>query len=174
MTQTKKKRPFLPNISSGQVVAITITKPEESLINKYSNVFDSEDLRSFVKTAVQSTIRWMQRMINGPDMFDLSTMDAWQYDYETELLSLKKHGSKRMRDYEVVYDMNFTHGDIEEYHLGMAEILSSSWYKQHSTPAVIVEFIACCDLLYRQHHNNISPAAAVGVQHTDVDSNQLK
>lgn len=166
--KTKQQPTFLK--SGGQAVAVTISKPEETLISRYYSVFDADDLRGFVRTAVQSTLRWMQRMINGDTLFNLQTMDHWSYDAATETLRLKNFGSKRLRDYEVVYDMNFTHGDIDEYHEGMGEILSSSWYKIHSTPTVIVEFVACCDLLYRKHHNNVSPASAIGVLHTDVDT----
>lgn len=174
LTMTKtltKKQAKLQSISpaNGSVVAITISKPEENLISRYSSVFPSSDLRVFVREAVTSTIRWMQRMINGDNLFELETMDHWKYDPEKELLILKDSPSRRKRDYKIIYDMKFARKDVDEYHQGLASILSSYWYKQHATPTTVVELIACCDILYRRFHNDISPASAAGVFHTDLD-----
>ena len=172
MTKTlTKKQARLQSISpaDGSVVAITISKPEENLISRYSSVFKSDDLRSFAREAVHSTIRWMQRMINGDNLFELETMDHWKYNVEEETLVLKDSPSRRKRDYKIVYDMQFTRKSVDEYHQGLASILSSYWYKQHATPTTVVELIACCDILYRRFHNDISPASAAGVFHTDLD-----
>ena len=83
-----------------------------------------------------------------------------------------KNPNKSLRDWERVYDVGFTKGTLDEYHIGMGSILSSFWYKLDATPPCVVELIACCDLLYSKYHGNVSPAAAAGIAHTDVDTRQ--
>ena len=175
-SQTKTKSAsnnFAPIRSTqGQVVAITVPHEDVSLIHRYHAIFNSSDVKTFVKKAVNQTVRWMMRMINGTETFELETMDYWIYDPKRETLKLKNPG-KKLRDYDQIFLTNFTRGDVNEFHQGMGQILSSSWYKIHFTPVVMVELVACLDILYRHHHNGISPASAAGVFHTDIDYNHL-
>ena len=174
--KTRKTNPFSAPIATGttegQVVAITVPHQDVNLINRYHPVFHSSDLRTFVKRTVHQTVRWMMRMINGSESFELETMDHWVYDENTETLRLRNPG-KKLRDYEQIFLVNFTRGNVDEFHQGMGQILSSSWYKIHMTPVTLVELVACLDILYRKHHNGISPASASGVYHTDIDSRHL-
>ena len=149
------------------IVPIIINRTEEQLIDKYKGIFKSSDLQNFANNVIRSTLRWMQRMINGPEMYELSTMDYWEFDKDHYVLSLKNRDLE-YRDYSVSFDMTFTHGDIVEYNQGMAQILNSFWYKIDATPPCVVELIACCDILYRQAHDNESPAFAQGVDHSDL------
>ncbi|EHA63800.1 hypothetical protein [Synechococcus sp. WH 8016] len=175
-SKAKTPNPFDASIplrsSEGQVVAITVPHQDVSLISRYHPVFHSSDLKTFVKRAVNQTVRWMMRMINGSESFELETMDHWQYDPKTETLKLRNPG-KKLRDYDQIFLTNFTRGNVNEYNQGMGQILSCSWYKIHMTPVTTVELIACLDILYRRHHNGISPASASGVFHTDIDATHL-
>lgn len=158
---------------SGEVIHLLIDKSEESLINRYSSTFQSNDSTTFAKTVIGSTIRWMQRMINGPETFTINTMDCWLFNESTMCLSMN-NPNRTLRDWERVYDMSFTKGTLEEYNQGLASILSSFWYKIDATPPCVVELIACCDLLFTKYHDNVSPAAAAGIAHTNlVTSNKV-
>lgn len=164
---------FLSNFggATGDIITMTIPHNEVATINRYRNSLSFTDLRHFVQQTVGFTVRWMQRMINGEEMFELDTMEHWVFNREKNLLILR-NPQKRHRDYEVMYDMDFTQGDIKQYHIGMSMILSSFWYKIHALPTSVVELIAACDLLYREAHNGRSPAADAGVQHMSLSERE--
>lgn len=164
----KSKRPSL-TAASGEMVHLVIDRTQESLIARYWSVFQSNDLQSFARNITHSSLRWMERMINGPGQFTLDTMDSWVYDESKMQLQLR-NPNKSLRDWERVYDVTFTQGTLDEYHIGMGSILSSFWYKLDATPPCVVELIACCDLLYSKFHDNVSPAASAGISHTDIDT----
>ncbi len=154
-----------PALVGGELITVLIDRTEEKLINRYSGVFKTADLPGFVKSITHSTLRWMERMINGTCQFELQTMDYWRYDESTMVLKT----TDLIKDYSVAYSMEFTTKSINEYHIGLGEILSSFWYKSYAIPPCVVELIACCDLLYSKHHNNTSPAADSGTNHVDLD-----
>ena len=159
--------------SAGDIITMTIPPTEVATINRYRNSLSFTDIKHFVQQTVGYTIRWMQRMINGEEMFELDTMEHWVFNRQKNLLILR-NPKKRHRDYEVIFDMEFTRGDIKQYHIGMSMILSSFWYKIHALPTAIVELIAACDLLYREHHGGRSPAADAGVQHVDISEHEAE
>jgi len=167
-TRTKKSKLRSATNIAGEVIHVLIDRSEGNLINRYSSTFQSHDATTFAKTVIGSTIRWMQRMINGPETFTLSTMDSWSFDEPTMLLSMK-NPNKTLRDWERIYDMSFTKGTIDEYNQGLASILSSFWYKIDATPPCVVELIACCDLLFTKYHDKMSPAAAAGIAHININ-----
>ena len=166
--QRKSKKPSL-TATNGQLVQLLIDRTQESLISRYWSVFQSNDLPSFASNITHSTLRWMERMINGPGQFTLETMDSWVFD-ETKMELKLRNPNKSLRDWERVYCVEFTKGNLDDYHIGMGLILSSFWYKLDATPPCVVELIACCDLLFRRYHNQISPAASAGISHTDIDT----
>jgi hypothetical protein len=149
------------------VVPVVIDRQEERLISKYSAIFRSEDLRAFVSQIVHSTLRWMERMVNGSNSFELSTMDYWIYDDKSHTLKLKNN-EKDIRDHTVAFDLSFAAGNVDEYNAGMGRILSAFWYKIDATPPCVVELIACCDLIYRKHHAGSSPASDENISHVDL------
>jgi hypothetical protein len=149
------------------IVPTVINRQDERLISRYSDIFRSEDLRQFVEQVVKSTLRWMDRMVNGANSFELHTMDYWNYNPKTYILSMKNN-EKGVRDYDVAFDLSFASGSIDEYNAGMGRILSSFWYKIDATPCCIVELVACCDLIYRLNHNGNSPASDENISHVDL------
>ena len=159
--------------SEGEIVTITLPTSDLPVIQRYKDPLAFGDLKTFVQQAVQSTVRWMMRMVNGPARFELETMDHWTYNEEKDVLILRNPSSRRVRDYEAIFDMSFTRGDIDQYHKGLSMILSSYWYKIHAVPTSVVELIAATDILYRRHHAGISPASASGVPHVDLDSRHV-
>lgn len=163
---TRSKVRTATNIT-GEVVHVLIDKSEETLINRYSSVFKSHDSTTFVRSVIASTIRWMQRMINGSETFTLDTMDFWSFDESKMQLSMI-NPKGALRDYERVFDMTFTNDSLDEYNQGLSSILSSFWYKIDATPPCVVELIACCDLLFTKYHDNVSPAAAASLVHTNL------
>jgi len=163
---TRNKVRIATNVT-GEVVHVLIDKSEETLINRYSAIFQSKDSTTFVRSVIASTIRWMQRMINGSETFTLETMDSWLFDQSTMELSMN-NPKGALRDHERIYDMSFTQGTLEDYNQGLSSILSSFWYKIDATPPCVVELIACCDLLFTKYHDNVSPAAAAGIAHTNL------
>ena len=158
----------LPKLSliedgDGTIVTFTVPKEEVETIARYRYDRVIKDIRGFVQETVTHTVRWMDRMINGLERFQLDTMEHWTYDPVSELLSMKNAN----RDFDTVFDMAFTDGTIEEYNQGLSTILNSFWYKTHATPTAVVELIAAADLLYNAH-NGHSPASASGLPHVDV------
>lgn len=149
------------------IVPTVINRQDERLISRYSAIFRSEDLRQFVEQVVKSTLRWMDRMVNGCNSFELHTMDYWNFNPKSSILSMKNN-EKDKRDHEVAFDLSFASGTIDEYNAGMGRILSSFWYKIDATPCCIVELVACCDLIYRLHHNGSSPASDENISHVDL------
>lgn len=148
--------------TSGTVVATTIASEDIGLINRYRNSSSFSDLKTFVRHMVKDGLSWMRRMINGTEMFELHTMDYWKYDKAQDILILK-NPNRSLRDNHVIYDMSFCAGTITEFLVGQGMILSSAWYQTTSLPLVVIELIACMDLLYRQHHGGRSPASDTGV-----------
>ena len=110
----------------------------------------------------------MDRMINGGAMFEIDTLDHWVYDSEQNQLRLLSRFGKGRNRYQATYDMSFCFGSIKEYHIGLSMILSSFWYKITAEPTAVVELIAATDTLYRKAHGGTSPAAASGVMHVDI------
>jgi len=157
---------------SGEVIHLLIDRSEHNLINRYSSTFQSPDATTFAKTVIGTTLRWMQRMINGPATFTIETMDSWSFS-ETAMQLTMKNPNKTLRDWERIYDMSFTQGTLEEYNQGLASILSSFWYKIDATPPCVVELIACCDLLFTKYHNKLSPAAAAGIAHINISESTV-
>ena len=164
----KSRKPSL-TATTGEVVHLVIDRTQEDLISRYWSVFQCNELQGFARNVTNSSLRWMERMINGPDQFSLDTMDSWVFNESSMQLQLR-NPNKALRDWDRVYDMTFTKGTLDEYHIGMGSILSSFWYKLDATPPCVVEFVACCDLLYSKFHNKTSPAAAAGISHTDLDT----
>ena len=146
---------------------ISVAQPDADLINRSRNSTPFADLKTFCDTMVSDGISWLRRMICGTEMFDLNTMRYWKYDEEANTLVLCKTKSNRNRP--VTYSMEFTQSNIDGYNQGMASILNSFWYKTYAFPLAVVELIAACDLLYRQNHNDRSPAHAAGIPHMDID-----
>ena len=157
--------PKLTQMDDGEGTIVTFTVPKESVktIARYRYDRTVADIRAFVQETVHDTIRWMDRMINGLERYQLDNLEHWTYNERTMLLSLKDAN----RDYQTVFDMTFTTGSLETYNYGLATILNSFWYKQHALPTAVVELIAAADLLYNKH-NGHSPASAAGLQHVDV------
>ena len=145
----KSKKPTITS-ASGELVHLVINRSDERLISRYLSIWQSNDIHAFVRNITASSLRWMERMINGPARFTLDTMDSWAFDEEQMTLQLK-NPDKTLRDWERVYNVEFTKGTLDEYHVGMGSILSSFWYKLDATPTCVVELIACCDLLYSQY-----------------------
>ena len=161
MTKQTAQKPDLFASVNGKVVTMTIEHDDVRTIEKYKHSATARTLRQFAKDTVKSTIRWMERMINGQALFELESMDYWRYDRNKNKLYLTI--DKELVTQSTVFDMDFTKGTLQEYNQGMATILSSFWYKTYAAPHVVVELIACCDLLYREHHNNMSPAGTARI-----------
>ena len=106
-------------------------------------------------------------MINGEELFSIDSMDYWEYQPGQNRIKLKGSGG-HLRSNLIIFDMHFTKGSLEEYNQGLASILNGFWYKTAAFPPAVVELIACCDILYRQFHGNVSPAAASKVPHADL------
>lgn len=145
---------------------MTIGNDDIEIIEKYKHSSTARTLKLFAVDVVRSSVRWMERMINGPEMFDIETMDDWEYNSEKKQLKLKR--PSRSSDGAVIFDTSFTQGTLEEYNQGLSSILSSFWYKTYAVPTALVELIACCDLLYRKYHNNMSPANAARVPYNGI------
>ena len=152
------------NDEEGTIVTLTVPKEEVETIARYKYDRTLKDIKVFVQETVTSTVRWMSRMTAGLEQFQLSTMEHWSYNRRSDYLIMKD----TKRDYDTVFDMSFTDGSIEEYNQGLSTILSSFWYKTHAIPTSVVELIAAADLLYRERHDGVSPAAAAGLPHVDV------
>ena len=152
-------------IAGGELITVLIDRSDERLINRYSTVFKASDLPTFVRSITTSTLRWMDRMINGNCQFDLDTMDYWRFDESMMILKT----TSALKDCSVAYSMEFTKQGIDDYHIGIGEILSAFWYKSYAIPPCVVELIACCDLLYSRYHDGTSPASASGTNHVDID-----
>lgn len=145
----------------GITTATTIPFEGVSLIRRYaSNGFS--DTKTFLKSVVKDALSWMRRMTNGPEMFELNTMDYWIYCSVTNTISLK-NPSKQLRDFEVIFDCAFCKKDIDTFNQGLGMIMSSQWYQTHLNPLSIVELIASFDILFRDFHHGTSPAVAVGI-----------
>ncbi len=166
MNQPLLDRTQLSTPNLGRVVTMTIDNKDLEIIGRYRRLDTFKSIQAFAKEVIQSTVRWMERMINGSCLFELDSMDDWKYDRELNQLKLIRKSSQRSTP--VVFDMEFCSGTLEQYNQGLATIISSFWYKTHAMPPVVIELIACCDLLYREHHNGTSPAASARVSHTDV------
>ncbi len=164
MTKSLFEKPELYCAADGKVVTMTLDHTDIKIIEKYKASASAKTLKQFASEVVTASIRWMERMINGPELFELSSMDYWTYQRETNKLILQ--GSDKLPQKNVVVDMSFTEGTLQEYNQGLATIISSFWYKTHALPPVVVELIACCDLLYREHHNNMSPAGTARIPYT--------
>lgn len=152
---------------TGRVVTLSIDHDDVKTISRYRNTDTFRSIKQFVQEAVDSSVRWMQRMINGEELFCIDSMDYWEYTPTLYRLKLKGTPSN-LRSNVVIFDMAFTKGSLAEYNQGLASILNGFWYKTAAFPPAVVELIACCDILYRQHHNNVSPAAASKVPHADL------
>ncbi len=150
--------------SNGSIVTLTIPTEEVEIIRRYQFDIQVSDLRKFVANTISSTTKWMNRMIIGQGVFELDTMEHWIFNSTNYRLSMKVK-----RDFETVFDMSFTQGDIHQYNEGLSTILSGYWYKSHALPTAVVELIAAADILYRNHHNGTSPASASGLSHADID-----
>lgn len=158
----------LPNINrfgegDGTIVTFTVPQEEVNTIARYRYDRAIKDIKTFIQETISDTVRWMDRMTNGLEQFELDTLEHWTYNSRTERLSMKD----TKRDYDAVFDMSFTSGTIEQYNQGLATILNGFWYKTHAVPTAVVELIAAADLLYSQHHGH-SPASASGLKHVDV------
>lgn len=147
----------------GTIVTFTVPKEEVETIARYRYDRAIKDIKVFVQETVSSTVRWMSRMTAGLERFELPTLEHWKYDSRRDYLVMR--GS---RDFQTKFDMSFTDGSIEDYNQGLATILSSFWYKTHAVPTAVVELIAAADILYRERHDGVSPAAASGMTHVDV------
>ena len=160
MTKSLFNSPNLISNIHGRVVTMTIAHDDIKIIEKYKSNLSPRRLTTYCKEVIDSSIRWMERMINGPELFEIDSMDAWEYDRENDKLLLRIYNQTNQQP---TFDMSFTKGTLEEYNQGLATLLSSFWYKSYAPPHVVVELIACCDLLYREHHNNASPAVTARV-----------
>ena len=172
MAKTKKQTTFDLNSvlttrfqlepPKGIVSAVTVAFQDVALLRRFRESTPYQDLDTFVRSVVTDGISWLKRMTNGPEQFELHTMDYWKYDAKSEVLTLKnpKNG---IRGYDVSFCMKFTRGNIHTHNEQIGLILNSFWYKTHATPLAIVELIAATDLLFSEHHGGISPAVASGV-----------
>ena len=165
-SSTKSQIQFEPS-KTGRVVTLSIDHDDVKTISRYRNTDTFRSIKQFVQEAVNSSVRWMERMINGEELFSIDSMDYWEFLPGSNRLRLKG-ANAALRSNVVVFDMSFTRGSIEEYNQGLASILNGFWYKTAAFPPTVVELIACCDILYRAHHNNVSPAAASKVPHADL------
>ena len=152
---------------SGRVVTLSIDHDDVKTISKYRNTTSFRSVKAFVQEVISSSIRWMDRMINGEQLFELESMDYWSFDPSKNRLQFKPSGSA-LKVAPVAFDMSFTSLNIEGYNQGLASILNGLWYKTYAFPPVVVELIACCDILYRRNHSNVSPAAASKIPHADL------
>lgn len=164
MAKSIFEKPELFVSATGKVVTMTLDHTDIKIIEKYKASSTPKALKQFASEVVNASIRWMERMINGPQLFELASMDYWLYQRDTDKLKLKGH--EQLPQKSLVIDMNFTQGTLEEYNQGLATIISSFWYKTHAHPPVVIELIACCDLLYRENHNNMSPAGSARIPYT--------
>ncbi len=155
MTKALFEKPELYAVAPGKVVTMTLDHTDVKIIEKYKASSSPKALKQFASDVINSSIRWMERMINGPELFELESMDYWNYKRDINKLVLK---SPEIPQKCLVIDMSFTQGTLLEYNQGLATIISRFWYKTHAHPPVVVELIACCDLLYRENHDNMSPA----------------
>ena len=73
---------------------MTIDHEDVEIIEKYKHSSTARTLKLFASDVVRSSIRWMERMINGPEMFDIDTMDSWEYNAEKRQLQLKKYNKR--------------------------------------------------------------------------------
>jgi hypothetical protein len=157
---------------AGTVVATTVDSSDVQLVKRYRECSTFTDLNTFVKSAVRDGISWMRRMINGSERFELRTMDYWTLDREASTLTLKNPG-KSLRNHEVIFDIDFTKGSIEQFHTGMGLILSSTWYKSYCLPLALVELVASLDLLFAEAHAGMSAASASGVPRVNLSEEEV-
>lgn len=155
--------------SSETAVLATIPNAEIPLIRRYTNCSNFSDLRSFVAAAVKDGLSWMRRMLNGPQQFELSNLEYWTYNEAEQTLTLT-NPKNAVRNYDVIYSTEFTKYDVDHYHTQMGMVLSGFWYKTHAMPLAVVELIAAFDLLFREHHKDVSPASASGISHMNLVS----
>ena len=154
--------PTLTDDDTGTIVTFTVPQEEVHTIARYKYDRAVKDIKQFVQETVTNTVRWMSRMTAGLEQYQLETMEHWSYDRRGDYLSMKTPLGK-----DVVFDMAFTNGSIEDYNQGIATILNGFWYKTYAVPTAVIELIASADLLYRERHKGESPGQASGIAHVD-------